>query len=214
MITWTRAHSAARANFADTYCRSLLFTPGAVQNLSGGTDVTTLAGGTQTITGGPVVSQEVVWPQGAEDGLEPRTYGQLRDAVDQVGGEIDWDSRSRRVRLLRQKPSERCGAAGRATCTALTRYGRDPVRLKPRQMPGGQRTAEAGDATEIALPQFRGHRLPTSVTSSGTTVVRGGHARWSPHDLRGVRRMAWRDESRGVDRSMLLRNPQARHGRY
>lgn len=33
----------------------------------------------------------LVWPQGAEDGLEPRTYEQLLDAVDQVGGEIDWD---------------------------------------------------------------------------------------------------------------------------
>ncbi|MET8837774.1 hypothetical protein ABZV78_28190 [Micromonospora sp. NPDC004540] len=33
----------------------------------------------------------LVWPQGAEGGHEPRTYEQLLDAVDQVGGEIDWD---------------------------------------------------------------------------------------------------------------------------
>ena len=37
----------------------VLIVGGAVQNLSGGTDVTTLTGGTQTITGGPVASQEV-----------------------------------------------------------------------------------------------------------------------------------------------------------
>ncbi|MGK5671822.1 hypothetical protein ACSNOB_03105 [Micromonospora sp. URMC 106] len=158
MITWTHAHSAARANFADTYCRSLLFTPGAVQNLLGDTDVTTLAGGTQTITGGPVASQEVVWPQGAENGLEPRTYGQLRDAVDQVGGEIDWDTVPGAFACGKGHPNA-AGAAGRATCTALTRYGHGPVRLKPRQMPGGQRAAEAGDATEIALPQFRGGQV-------------------------------------------------------
>ncbi|WBC13724.1 potassium-transporting ATPase subunit KdpA [Micromonospora sp. WMMA1998] len=41
---------------------------GAVQNLSGGTDVTTLTGGTQTITGGPVASQEVIKELGTNGG--------------------------------------------------------------------------------------------------------------------------------------------------
>ena len=41
---------------------------GAVQNLSGGTDVTTLTGGTQTITGGPVASQEVIKLLGTNGG--------------------------------------------------------------------------------------------------------------------------------------------------
>lgn len=41
---------------------------GAVQNLSGGTDVTTLTGGAQTITGGPVASQEVIKELGTNGG--------------------------------------------------------------------------------------------------------------------------------------------------
>ena len=39
-----------------------------VQNLSAGTDVTTLAGGSQTITGGPVASQEVIKELGTNGG--------------------------------------------------------------------------------------------------------------------------------------------------
>lgn len=34
----------------------------------------------------------LVWPQAAEDDLEPRTYEQVLDAVEQAGGEIDWDN--------------------------------------------------------------------------------------------------------------------------
>ncbi|MGC5016974.1 potassium-transporting ATPase subunit KdpA [Micromonospora sp. DT47] len=41
---------------------------GAVQNLSGGTDVTTLTGGSQTVTGGPVASQEVIKELGTNGG--------------------------------------------------------------------------------------------------------------------------------------------------
>ncbi|RKN23893.1 potassium-transporting ATPase subunit KdpA [Micromonospora musae] len=41
---------------------------GVVQNLSGGTDVTTLTGGGQTITGGPVASQEVIKELGTNGG--------------------------------------------------------------------------------------------------------------------------------------------------
>ncbi|MER7995735.1 potassium-transporting ATPase subunit KdpA [Micromonospora chalcea] len=41
---------------------------GVVQNLSGGTDVTTLTGGAQTITGGPVASQEVIKELGTNGG--------------------------------------------------------------------------------------------------------------------------------------------------
>ncbi|OKI47429.1 potassium-transporting ATPase subunit KdpA [Micromonospora sp. CB01531] len=41
---------------------------GVVQNLSGGTDVTTLTGGSQTITGGPVASQEVIKQLGTNGG--------------------------------------------------------------------------------------------------------------------------------------------------
>ncbi|WP_406038399.1 potassium-transporting ATPase subunit KdpA [Micromonospora sp. NBC_00898] len=41
---------------------------GAVQNLSGGTDVTTLTGGAQTVTGGPVASQEVIKELGTNGG--------------------------------------------------------------------------------------------------------------------------------------------------
>lgn len=41
---------------------------GMVQNLSGGTDITTLTGGTQTITGGPVASQEVIKELGTNGG--------------------------------------------------------------------------------------------------------------------------------------------------
>jgi potassium-transporting ATPase potassium-binding subunit len=41
---------------------------GMVQNLSGGTDVTTLTGGTQTITGGPVASQEIIKEFGTNGG--------------------------------------------------------------------------------------------------------------------------------------------------
>ena len=41
---------------------------GMVQNLSGGTDVTTLTGGSQTITGGPVASQEVIKELGTNGG--------------------------------------------------------------------------------------------------------------------------------------------------
>ncbi len=39
-----------------------------VQNLSAGTDVTTLAGATQHITGGPVASQEVIKELGTNGG--------------------------------------------------------------------------------------------------------------------------------------------------
>jgi potassium-transporting ATPase potassium-binding subunit len=38
----------------------VLMIGGAVQNLSGGTDISALTGGSQTITGGPVASQEVI----------------------------------------------------------------------------------------------------------------------------------------------------------
>jgi K+-transporting ATPase ATPase A chain len=41
---------------------------GMVQNLSAGTDVTTLAGGTQHITGGPVASQEIIKELGTNGG--------------------------------------------------------------------------------------------------------------------------------------------------
>ncbi|MFY1692499.1 potassium-transporting ATPase subunit KdpA [Plantactinospora sp. WMMB782] len=46
----------------------VLMVGGVVQNLSGGTDVTTVAGGTQTITGGPVASQEVIKELGTNGG--------------------------------------------------------------------------------------------------------------------------------------------------
>ena len=39
-----------------------------MQNLSAGTDVTTLAGGTQTITGGPVACQEAIKELGTNGG--------------------------------------------------------------------------------------------------------------------------------------------------
>ncbi|MEV4139078.1 potassium-transporting ATPase subunit KdpA [Dactylosporangium sp. NPDC049742] len=45
-----------------------LIAGGVVQNLSGGTDVTTLTGGSQTITGGPVASQEVIKELGTNGG--------------------------------------------------------------------------------------------------------------------------------------------------
>ncbi|WP_238014915.1 potassium-transporting ATPase subunit KdpA [Dactylosporangium sp. AC04546] len=47
---------------------TLLIIGGAVQNLSAGTDVTTLTGGAQTITGGPVASQEVIKELGTNGG--------------------------------------------------------------------------------------------------------------------------------------------------
>jgi potassium-transporting ATPase potassium-binding subunit len=46
----------------------VLMIGGAVQNLSGGIDVSTLTGGTQTITGGPVASQEVIKELGTNGG--------------------------------------------------------------------------------------------------------------------------------------------------
>jgi K+-transporting ATPase ATPase A chain len=46
----------------------VLIAGGVVQNLSGGTDVATVAGGTQTITGGPVASQEVIKELGTNGG--------------------------------------------------------------------------------------------------------------------------------------------------
>ncbi|MGW4292943.1 potassium-transporting ATPase subunit KdpA [Micromonospora chersina] len=46
----------------------VLMVGGAVQNLSGGTDVTTLTGGSQTVTGGPVASQEVIKELGTNGG--------------------------------------------------------------------------------------------------------------------------------------------------
>ncbi|GAA0709028.1 potassium-transporting ATPase subunit KdpA [Dactylosporangium roseum] len=47
---------------------TLLVIGGAVQNLSGGTEVATLAGGSQTVTGGPVASQEVIKELGTNGG--------------------------------------------------------------------------------------------------------------------------------------------------
>jgi K+-transporting ATPase ATPase A chain len=46
----------------------VLMIGGAVQNLSAGTDVSTLTGGAQTITGGPVASQEVIKELGTNGG--------------------------------------------------------------------------------------------------------------------------------------------------
>ncbi|UWP79511.1 potassium-transporting ATPase subunit KdpA [Dactylosporangium fulvum] len=46
----------------------LLIAGGAVQNLSAGTDVVTLGGGSQAITGGPVASQEVIKELGTNGG--------------------------------------------------------------------------------------------------------------------------------------------------
>jgi potassium-transporting ATPase potassium-binding subunit len=46
----------------------VLVAGGAVQNLSGGTDVTTLGGATQHITGGPVASQEAIKELGTNGG--------------------------------------------------------------------------------------------------------------------------------------------------
>jgi K+-transporting ATPase ATPase A chain len=46
----------------------VLIIAGAVQNLSGGTEVTTLTGGTQTVTGGPVASQEAIKDLGTNGG--------------------------------------------------------------------------------------------------------------------------------------------------
>ncbi|UWZ34112.1 potassium-transporting ATPase subunit KdpA [Dactylosporangium roseum] len=47
---------------------TLLVIGGAVQNLSGGTEVATLAGGSQSVTGGPVASQEVIKELGTNGG--------------------------------------------------------------------------------------------------------------------------------------------------
>ncbi|MET7399942.1 potassium-transporting ATPase subunit KdpA [Dactylosporangium sp. NPDC005572] len=47
---------------------TVLIIGGAVQNLSAGTDITTLAGATQHITGGPVASQEVIKELGTNGG--------------------------------------------------------------------------------------------------------------------------------------------------
>ncbi len=46
----------------------VLMISGVVQNLSGGTDVTTMTGGTQTVTGGPVASQEAIKELGTNGG--------------------------------------------------------------------------------------------------------------------------------------------------
>jgi potassium-transporting ATPase potassium-binding subunit len=46
----------------------VLILGGAVQNLSSGTEVTTLAGGSQTVTGGPVASQEAIKELGTNGG--------------------------------------------------------------------------------------------------------------------------------------------------
>jgi K+-transporting ATPase ATPase A chain len=46
----------------------VLIIGGAVQNLSGGTDLTTLTGGSQHITGGPVASQEAIKELGTNGG--------------------------------------------------------------------------------------------------------------------------------------------------
>ncbi|MGV9808402.1 potassium-transporting ATPase subunit KdpA [Micromonospora chersina] len=46
----------------------VLMVGGVVQNLSGGTDLTTLTGGSQTVTGGPVASQEVIKELGTNGG--------------------------------------------------------------------------------------------------------------------------------------------------
>jgi potassium-transporting ATPase potassium-binding subunit len=46
----------------------VLIASGAIQNLSGGTDIATLAGGHQTITGGPVASQEAIKELGTNGG--------------------------------------------------------------------------------------------------------------------------------------------------
>ena len=46
----------------------VLMLGGVVQNLSAGTDVTTLTGGGQTVTGGPVASQEVIKELGTNGG--------------------------------------------------------------------------------------------------------------------------------------------------
>ncbi|GIF71963.1 potassium-transporting ATPase subunit KdpA [Asanoa siamensis] len=46
----------------------ILIVGGVVQNFSGGHDVTTLTGGTQTLTGGPVASQEVIKELGTNGG--------------------------------------------------------------------------------------------------------------------------------------------------
>lgn len=46
----------------------VLIASGVIQNLSGGTDITTLAGGTQHVTGGPVASQEAIKELGTNGG--------------------------------------------------------------------------------------------------------------------------------------------------
>jgi len=51
-----------------TVAAIVLIVGGVVQNLSGGTDVTTIAGGSQHITGGPVASQEAIKELGTNGG--------------------------------------------------------------------------------------------------------------------------------------------------
>jgi len=51
-----------------TVAALVLLLAGVVQNLSGGTDVTTLAGTAQTVTGGPVASQEAIKELGTNGG--------------------------------------------------------------------------------------------------------------------------------------------------
>ena len=67
-VDLTRLDRARAA--ADRRCsaRSCFIAAGMVQNLSAGTDVTTLTGGTQIITGGPVASQEVIKELGTNGG--------------------------------------------------------------------------------------------------------------------------------------------------
>lgn len=61
-------------------------------------------------------------PQVPEDGLEPRTYEQGLAAVEQAGGEIDWDTRSRCGRPTRRL-SERCGDSGQCDLRGVEPLG-------------------------------------------------------------------------------------------
>ena len=80
--SWATSGSTWSASCSGSCCRSsvvgaiVLIAGGAIQNFSAGTDVHTLAGATQHITGGPVASQEV--DQGARHQRRRLLQRQLR----------------------------------------------------------------------------------------------------------------------------------------
>ena len=163
----------------------MLIALGAIQNLSSGTDLTTLVGGHQTITGGPVASQEAIKELGTNGGgfynansahpfENPNALSNLFEifllllipvALTRTFGVMVGDKRQGYAILARRWPS-----SGRSLVTTVT-LPRGARTRAPRSRPAGA----AMEGKETRFGEWASSLFAVSTTGTSTGAVNSFH---------------------------------------